>query len=42
MKIDLSCPVELWHYALPDRQYPACRLQLFNLTEQPVVSIQAW
>ena len=41
MKIDLTCPVELWHYALPTRQYPACRLQLFNLTEQTVVSVQA-
>lgn len=41
MKIDLSCPVELWHYALPTSEYPACRLQLFNLTEQTVSSIQA-
>lgn len=41
MKIDLTCPVELWHYALPTAQYPLCRLQLFNLTEQTVVSIQA-
>ena len=41
MKIDLTCPVELWHYALPTQQYPVCRLQLFNLTEQTVVSVQA-
>jgi len=41
MKIDLSCPVELWHYALPTTEYPACRMQLFNLTEQTVSSIQA-
>ena len=41
MRIDLTCPVELWHYALPTRQYPVCRLQLFNLTEQTVVSVQA-
>ena len=41
MKIDLTCPVELWHYALPTAQYPLCRLQLFNLTEQTVVSVQA-
>ena len=41
MKIDLTCPVELWHYALPTQQYPLCRLQLFNLTEQTVVSVQA-
>lgn len=41
MKIDLTCPVELWHYALPTEQFPVCRLQLFNLTEQTVVSVQA-
>ena len=41
MKIDLTCPVELWHYALPTQQYPVCRLQLFNLTEQAVTSVQA-
>jgi len=41
MKIDLTCPVELWHYALPTQQYPVCRLQLFNLTEQTVTSVQA-
>lgn len=41
MKIDLTCPVELWHYALPTADYPVCRLQLFNLTEQTVVSVQA-
>mgnify|MGYP002543406681 CR=1 FL=1 len=40
MKIDLTCPVELWHYALPTRQYPVCHLQLFNLTEQTVTSLQ--
>lgn len=41
MRIDLTCPVELWNYALPTRQYPVCRLQLFNLTESNVVSVQA-
>ena len=41
MKIDLTCPVELWHYALPTADYPVCRLQLFNLTEQTVSSVQA-
>ena len=40
MRIDLTCPVELWHYALPTRQYPVCHLQLFNLTEQTVTSLQ--
>lgn len=41
MKIDLTCPVELWHHALPTHDDPVCRLQLFNLTQQTVVSIQA-
>jgi len=41
MKIDLSCPVELWHHALPTADHPLFRLQLFNLTEQTVSSIQA-
>lgn len=41
MKIDLTCPVELWHHALPTHDDPVCRLQLFNLTEQTVSSIQA-
>ena len=41
MKIDLTCPVELWHHARPTHDDPGCRLQLFNLTEQIVVSIQA-
>jgi len=41
MKIDLTCPVELWHHALPTHDDPVCRLQLFNLSEQTVSSIQA-
>lgn len=41
MKIDLTCPVELWHHALPTHEDPVCRLQLFNLTEQTVSSLQA-
>ena len=39
MKIDLTCPVELWHHALPTKEYPACRLQLFNLTVDNDISI---
>ena len=41
MKIDLSCPVELWHFKLPTAEYPVVRLNLFNLSEKAVTSIQA-
>lgn len=41
MKIDLSCPVELWHFRMPTREYPVVTLQLFNLTDKAVSSIQA-
>ena len=41
MKIDLTCPVELWQYQLPTREYPFCTLQLYNLADRNVSSIQA-
>ncbi len=41
MKIDLSCPVELWHFRMPTPAYPVVTLQLFNLSEKTVTSIQA-
>ncbi len=41
MKIDLSCPVELWHFKLPTAQYPVVSLNLFNLSEKAVTSLQA-
>lgn len=41
MKIDLSCPVELWQYQLPDKEYPACVFLMYNLSLKTVVSIQA-
>ena len=41
MKINLSCPVELWHFKLPTRDYPVVRLNLFNLSDKAVTSIQA-
>ncbi len=41
MKLDLSCPVELWHFRMPTRDYPVVTLQLFNLSEKSVASIQA-
>lgn len=40
MKIDLSCPVELWKYVLPTESYPACVLTLYNLSDKTVVSVQ--
>ena len=41
MKLDLSCPVELWHFRMPTRDYPVVTLQLFNLSDKSVTSIQA-
>ncbi|MDI9521332.1 MAG: hypothetical protein QM308_09325 [Bacillota bacterium] len=41
MKIDLSCPVELWHFKLPTENYPVVRLNLFNLADKAVTSLQA-
>lgn len=41
MKIDLTCPVELWHFKMPTAEDPYCRLQLYNLTIKDVASIQA-
>lgn len=40
MKMDLSCPVELWRIDLPTEEYPACALQLYNLGAQKVVSVE--
>ncbi len=41
MRIDLSCPVELWHFKLPTESYPVVRLNLFNLSDKAVTSLQA-
>ena len=41
MKIDLSCPVELWHFKLPTEAYPVVSLNMFNLSDKAVVSLQA-
>ena len=40
MKIDLTCPVELWRYQLPTQAEEACTLLLYNLSEKDVTSIQ--
>jgi tetratricopeptide (TPR) repeat protein len=39
--IDLTCPIELWHFKLPDEQDSFVRLQLYNLQEKKVVSVLA-
>jgi TolA-binding protein len=40
MKIDLTCPVELWRYDLPTETDEACRLILYNLSDKLVASMQ--
>ena len=40
MKIDLTCPVELWRYELPTQADEPCRLLLYNLSDKDVTSIQ--
>lgn len=41
MKIDLSCPIELWHFTMPTEAYPVVTLDLFNLSSKTVTSVQA-
>ena len=40
MKIDLTCPVELWRYELPTQADEPCSLLLYNLSDKDVSSIQ--
>lgn len=40
MNIDLSCPVELWQFALPTDETPECSFQLNAMSEKAIVSIQ--
>ena len=40
MKVDLSCPIELWEYVLPTEEKPACLFTFFNLGERVISSIQ--
>ncbi len=40
MKIDLTCPVELWRYELPTETDDVCRLLLYNLSDKDVASLQ--
>ena len=40
MKIDLTCPVELWQYAMPDGERGECTFVMNNLSDKVVVSVQ--
>ena len=40
MRIDLTCPIELWHCQMPTEKNPALTMELFNLAYQPVISVQ--
>lgn len=40
MRIDLTCPVELWQYDLPSEGYPACSLMMYNLCDRLVASAE--
>ena len=40
MKIDLTCPAELWRYELPQEDYAACDLLLYNLSDKLISSVE--
>lgn len=40
MKVDLSCPIELWAFELPTSENPACSFTFFNLDKRLLSSIQ--
>ena len=40
MKIDLTCPVELWQYAMPTEERSECTFVMNNLSDKVVVSVQ--
>lgn len=40
MKVDLSCPIELWEYELPTVENPICSFTFFNLGDRIISSIQ--
>lgn len=41
MKIDLTCPVELWQYAMPTDTDAECTFGMNNLSQKVVTSVQA-
>ena len=40
MKIDLTCPAEVWRTALPGAERPVCELTLYNLSDKLIVSVE--
>ena len=40
MRIDLTCPIELWHCKMPTEDSPELALQVYNLSDQEINSIQ--
>ena len=40
MRIDLTCPVELWHCKMPTPAEPMLTMQVYNLSDKEVSSIQ--
>ena len=40
MKIDLTCPVELWQYAMPTEDDAECTFVMNNLSDKVVTSVQ--
>ena len=40
MKIDLTCPVELWQYAMPTQENSECTFVMNNLSDKVVTSVQ--
>ena len=40
MRIDLTCPIEMWHCKMPTPSDPMLMMELYNLSEKPVASIQ--
>ncbi|MBQ6257449.1 MAG: hypothetical protein IJJ60_12730, partial [Clostridia bacterium] len=40
MRIDLTCPIELWHCRMPSPEDPILAMQIYNLSEKAVNSIQ--
>lgn len=40
MRIDLTCPVEVWSCHIPTPENPFCTLQMYNLSQEDVSSLQ--
>ena len=40
MRIDLTCPIEMWHCKMPAQDDPVLVMQIYNLAEKDVNSLQ--